>query len=39
MNNVKFDKYLLHSFLKNTGLAIISIGAIAFVIFASYKDE
>lgn len=36
MNNFKFDKYLLHSFLKNTGLAIISIGTIAFVIFASY---
>ena len=36
MNNSKFDKYLLRSFLKNTGLAIISISAIAFVIFACY---
>ena len=36
MNNSKFDKYLLRSFLKNTGLAIISISAIAFVIFAIY---
>ncbi|WP_227520103.1 hypothetical protein, partial [Acinetobacter genomosp. 33YU] len=32
----KFDKYLLRSFLKNTGLAIISISAIALVIFACY---
>jgi len=36
MNNSKFDKYLLRSFLKNTGLAIISISAIALVIFACY---
>ena len=36
MNNYKFDKYLLRSFLKNTGLAIISISAIALVIFACY---
>lgn len=36
MNNFKFDKYLLRSFLKNTGLAIISISAIALVIFACY---
>ena len=36
MNNSKFDKYLLCSFLKNTGLAIISISAIALVIFACY---
>ncbi|WP_151726233.1 hypothetical protein [Acinetobacter ursingii] len=36
MNNSKFDKYLLRSFLKNTGLAIISISAIALVIFSCY---
>ena len=36
MNNSKCDKYLLRSFLKNTGLAIISISAIALVIFACY---
>ena len=36
MNNSKFDKYLLRSFLKNTGLAIISISAIALVRFACY---
>lgn len=36
MDNSKFDKYLLRSFLKNTGLAIISISAIALVIFACY---
>ncbi|EPY9702374.1 hypothetical protein ACXH56_003079 [Acinetobacter baumannii] len=35
-NNSKFDKYLLRSFLKNTGLAIISISALALVIFACY---